>query len=254
MSNTSKDKRKYNQRRFQNTELTLGGEKIYIHPAVKLALAWIVFILILIVFISVVKKGAEPEEQVSNSPENSTQAAQQKDTTEPASTDEGGTQKQITTPMEMDADPDLNQFVADYLTAVSSCDADTLKSMVTDPTVYDDMSVLEARTSYVQGYINLKCYSKAGPEENSLIVFAVTNMSLVGIDTAPMEFMTLYIEKTDTGYIINNYTQSDDVEAYIDTLKQDSDIQAVMRDIETYNANAIENDEGLKAFYEMLSQ
>lgn len=264
MNDTSKkpkNKKKYKKKQFRNTEITIGGEKFMIPPVVKLAGAWFVFVLVLVLFISTVKKqnGKTPNKDTAVN-----QTGQEAQSGQPATdeagqpvTDSSGNQassEQITTPMEVSADPDLNQFVADYLTALTACNADQLKTMVTDPTVYDDMSGLQARAQYIQSYINLKCYTKAGPTENTIVVFVVTNTTLANIATAPMDFMTLYIEKNGNGYVINNYTQSDDVKAYIETLKQDSDIQAVMRDIETYNSMAIENDAGLKAFYQMLGQ
>lgn len=255
MSGTQKNpehKGKYNQKRFQNTEITLGGEKIMIPPFVKLLGAWIIFILVLVLFISTVKKQGDQKSAADPVGQQTGQSAT--DEAGQAIPDDTTAPQQVTTPMEVSADPDLNQFVADYLTAMTTCNADALKTMVTDPTVYDDMSSLIARAQYIKAYINLKCYTKAGPVENSQIVFVVTNTTLANIATAPMDFMTLYIEKTETGYIINNYTQSDDVKAYIETLKQDSDIQAVMRDIETYNSMAIENDADLRAFYQMLGQ
>lgn len=258
ISKKTKNKKKYSQKRFHNTEITLGGEKITIPPVLKLLGAWVVFVLVLVIFISTVKKQNDKtpgDNTVANQTGQEGQAATD-ETGQPVSDSSGGTTapEQITTPMQESADPDLNQFVADYLTAMTTCNAEALKQMVTDPTVYDDMSSLQARAQFIQAYINLKCYTKAGPVENSLIVFAVTNTTLANIATAPMDFMTLYIEKIETGYVINNYTQSDDVKAYIETLKQDSDIQAVMRDIETYNSMAIENDADLKAFYQMLGQ
>ncbi len=250
MANTSKDKKEYNQKRFQNTEIKLGGEKISIHPAIKLVFAWIVFFLVLTLFIFAVKNKDADTKKDNTVTADDTSSEQAQDT---ADTGEAAAD-QITTPMEVDADPNLNEFIAQYLQALAACDADTLKTMVTDASVYDDISVLQARAQYIQGYTDLKCYSKAGPSDDTLVVFVVTNLTLANISTAPMDFTTLYINKTESGYIINNYTQSDDVKAYIETLKQDSDIQAVMRDIETYNTSAIESDADLKAFYEMLGQ
>lgn len=259
MSDTSKktkNKKKNNKRQFKNIEITLGGEKFMIPPVFKLMGAWIVFALVLVLFISTVKKQNDAKTTKDDKTANQTGQPATDEAGQPV-TDGSGNQaapEQITTPMEVSADPDLNQFVADYLTALTACNAEQLKTMVTDPTVYDDISGLQARAQFIQSYINLKCYTKAGPVENSLIVFAVTNTTLTNIATAPMDFMTLYVEKRETGYVINNFTQSDDVRAYIETLKKDSDIQAVMRDIETYNSMAIENDADLKAFYQMLGQ
>lgn len=262
MSDTSKktkNKKKNKKRQFKNIEITLGGEKFMIPPVFKLLGAWIVFALVLVLFISTVKKQDDAKTPKDDKTANQTGQPGQAATDEAGQpvTDDSGNQTvpdQITTPMEVSEDPGLNQFVADYLTALTACNAEQLKTMVTDPTVYDDMSGLQARAQFIQSYINLKCYTKAGPVENSLVVFAVTNTTLTNIATAPMDFMTLYVEKTETGYVINNFTQSDDVSAYIETLKRDSDIQAVMRDIETYNTMAIENDADLRAFYQMLGQ
>lgn len=258
MGGSSKDKKKYENRHFQNTEIMLGGEKIYIPPAVKLLCAWVVFFLILFIFISVVKKGAADKPKVPGAEPGSSaegQAYQGSEDIPPPDNAAQGTSgdAQITVPLDVNADPELNQFVAEYLTAMTNCDQAALKSMVTDPSAYDDMSALQARAQFIKGYINLKCYTKQGPAENTLVVFVTTNTTLANIATAPMDFMTLYID-TSAGYMINNYTQPDDVKAYINTLKRDSDIQKVMQDVDTYNTMAMENDADLRAFYEMLGQ
>ncbi|MDE5966980.1 MAG: hypothetical protein K2G89_09120 [Lachnospiraceae bacterium] len=253
MSDSSKKKKKYDDRHFQNTEIMLGGEKLYISPALKLLGAWIVFFLILFIFISVAKKGisGKPDEPGSSVPG---QVSQGSDNMPPDNSSQGTPENaQITVPMDVNADPELNQFVAEYLTAMTNCDQAALKTMVTDPSVYDDMSALQARAQFIKGYINLKCYTKQGPADNTLVVFVTTNTTLANIATAPMDFMTLYID-TSAGYIINNYTQPDDVKAYINTLKRDSDIQKVMQDVDTYNSMAMENDADLRAFYDMLGQ
>lgn len=255
MGDSSKDKKKYEDRHFQNTEIMLGGEKLYISPAVKLLGAWIVFFLILFIFISVAKKGASESPGTEPGSPALGEVSQGSEDMPPPDNAAGGTQDnaQITVPMDVNADPELNQFVAEYLTAMTNCDQAALKAMVTDPSAYDDMSALQARAQFIKGYINLKCYTKQGPADNTLVVFATTNTTLANIATAPMDFMTLYID-TSAGYMINNYTQPDDVKAYINTLKRDSDIQKVMQDVDTYNSMAMENDADLRAFYEMLGQ
>lgn len=222
----------------------------------KLVAAWVVFFLAMIIFVSVIKGHQTQKKPAKTDPASGTVATETSTDAsgQPISTDTDTTAGQITTPMVESQDETLNQFVATYLNAMTACDQAALQSMVTDPTVYNDMTALQARAQYIQAYNNMKCYVKAGPDANSQIVFVVTNTTIANVNTAPMDFMTLYIEITESGYKINNYTLSDDIKNYIETLKQDSDIQAVMHDIETYNSMAINNDAGLKAFYQMLGQ
>lgn len=253
-----KDTKKNQDSMFRDTEITISGEKIYISPTLKLIFAWTIFFALLFVFILVVRDDSKKDDKKTDSTtqENVSDTSVTNDD-EIGSTDakatnvDGGS---TTVPMEVNAYPEVNALVNSYLTATVSCDAAILKSIVTNPAEFDDMTALQARAQFIQGYTNVQCYTKTGPETDSFVVFVVSNTTIANIATAPMDFMTLYVQKTENGYVINNNTLTDDITGYINSVKQDSDIQQVMQEVANYNTQAVESDADLKAFYEMLGQ
>lgn len=252
-----KDTKKNQDSMFRDTEITISGEKIYISPTLKLVFAWTIFFALLFVFILVVRDDSKQDDKKTDS---TTQASvsdtSAEDGGENGSTDAPATNVDSgsTVPMEANAYPEVNALVNAYLTATVSCDAAILKSIVTNPSEFDDMSALQARAQFIQGYANVQCYTKTGPETDSFVVFVVSNTTIANIATTPMDFMTLYVQKTENGYVINNNILTDDVTGYINSVKQDSDIQQVMQEVTNYNTQAVASDADLKAFYEMLGQ
>ncbi len=252
-----KDTKKNQDSMFRDTEITISGEKIYISPTLKLIFAWTIFFALLFVFILVVRDDSKKDDKKTDSTtqENVSDTSVTNDD-EIGSTDVKATNVDgsTTVPMEVNAYPEVNALVNSYLTATVSCDAAILKSIVTNPAEFDDMTALQARAQFIQGYTNVQCYTKTGPETDSFVVFVVSNTTIANIATAPMDFMTLYVQKTENGYVINNNTLTDDITGYINSVKQDSDIQQVMQEVTNYNTQAVANDADLKAFYEMLGQ
>ncbi|MBR6221819.1 MAG: hypothetical protein IKQ71_00120 [Lachnospiraceae bacterium] len=210
------------------------------NPVIKLVIGWVLFIVALLVFIFVIK----PMNKKDNGLDNIKVEKNEESSTEGVSI----------VPMETDAYPELNQFITTFLNATTACDQQALQSMVTDPAVYDDMSTLQSRAKFLIEYNNIKCYTKKGPADNTFIVFVVTNTVLKDINTAPMDFMTFYVIQNESGYVINNGALSEEENNYIATIKKDADIQEIMKKISVYNDQAVENDEGLKAFYDMLGK
>lgn len=235
-----------NKAHFEDTELRFGSEKLYINPKMKLAIAWILFLVVCVIFVFAVK-GKSDEKETDIAGNTSTENAAG------AENAEGGAYQM--TPYELDAYPDLNTFIQQYLDAMVACDGETLKTLVLDGTQYDDMSALIARAEFIKGYTNLHCYTKPGYVENSYIVFAVTNTAIANVTTQPMDIMVLYVLKDETGaYKINNYTLDDQTKLYISNAKQDQDIQEVMAQIDANNSQAATQDPTLQAFYDMLGQ
>ncbi len=210
------------------------------NPFIGLAFGWIFFIIAFLVFIFVIKPMNKKEDALDN--------------VKLAESEEASTEGVSIVPMEVDAYPELNQFITTFLNATTACDQAALQSMVTDPTPYADMTTLQSRAQFLVEYNNIKCYTKKGPADNTFIVFVVTNTVLKDINTAPMDFMTFYVIQNESGYVINNGALSEEENNYIATIKKDADIQEIMKKISAYNDQAVENDEGLKAFYDMLGK
>ena len=155
---------------------------------------------------------------------------------------------------EVDADPEINQLIRNYYTAYASCDQKTLQSLVVDPTQFDDMSILEKKAEIVTAYDNLKVYTIPGLNENSKVVYVLSNLSIVNVISKPLDISKppLYVVKKEGGYLIDNTTLSSDVQNLFESLNQKEDIQKLMQQVKDDQQKCAAEDETFKDFYERL--
>ncbi|MCR5104133.1 MAG: hypothetical protein K6B68_06720 [Eubacterium sp.] len=138
------------------------------------------------------------------------------------------------------ANQDINALIITYLSATASSDQAILKSCVTDPSQFDDMSVIQEQSKIITSYSNINCYSVEGKNPNETVVYAVANISIAGISSTPLDMLgPYYIVKDGNQYLIDNRELSPDIQKYMSKVEKDEDIQ------ELYGT--VKNDEDAKA-------
>ena len=154
------------------------------------------------------------------------------------------------------ADPDINRLISDYYSAYAACDQKALQSMVTDPSIFDDMSIVEKKADVVTAYNNLKIYTIPGLKESETVAYVLTNISIANVVSQPLDIIRppLYIVKSDGKYLIDNSTLSTDILNYINTLDQKEDIAALMKMVREDQEKCLAEDETFKKFYDRLNQ
>lgn len=60
---------------------------------------------------------------------------------------------------ETNANLDINSLIIEYYAALAVCDQDKLKTYVTDPSQFDDMTVYQQRSAVIKAYSNVNCYT-----------------------------------------------------------------------------------------------
>ena len=105
------------------------------------------------------------------------------------------------------ANPDINALIITYLSAMASSDQDILKSCVTDPSKFDDMSVVQSQSKIITSYSNINCYTVQGIKKSDTIVYAVANISIVGIESTPLDMLGPF-------YIVDKNGETADLRAY----------------------------------------
>ncbi len=150
------------------------------------------------------------------------------------------------------ADIEINATVGDYFTALNACDKEWLKTMVTDPSQFDDMSYYEMLSQLVKAYYNINCYSVDGLNENEVLVFVTYNLEIDGLDTKPMDIQTFYmIKNADGTYTINN-SPSDEINDYIFKVQSDEDIQEIYKSVRDNVEKCKEDDPEFAALWNKL--
>ena len=153
---------------------------------------------------------------------------------------------------EKNSDSKVTILVRKYLTALTDCDQQTLKSLVTDPSQFDNMTIYISRSNNVTNYSDIDCYILPGMTDNSYLCYAVSYVSLKGVKSTPMDIMVFYIVNVDGEYLINNEVDPK-IQDYIDQKTLEKDIQDVYRMVKEDEDRCYEEDETLRKFYDRIS-
>lgn len=225
--------RKWKKAHLTDSEFKIGKETVYFNPTVKLTVAWVVFILVVILAFMIsnnVKKKSNEKHTDMNSKE-----------------------EMSYTPFEKNQYPEINTFVENYLNALTNCDIATISSMVVDGSQYN-ADILAKRKEYITGYSNVVCYTKPGLDDNSYIVYAVVNTQIIGVDIQPLSLHQFYLTKNESGNWIHNnmIANNPEIEEYLNKIDRDEDVVKLYQTVDQNNTESAQSDESLKAFYEKI--
>lgn len=225
---------KFDKLHLQDTEIKTTGETVYINPAVKLAIAWGIFLIAFILFLVIGKPFAKESE--------------------PGTDDNGEIiSNQEYVPFERNEYPEVNSFVENYLKATISADINVISTMVVDPSQFD-VERLQLKKDLVLNYSNVDCYTKPGLSEGSYIVYAVVNTQIKGVDIQPLSLHQFYLIPNEYGGLLQYNTASTDpeIDAYMNQIERDPDVVELYERVIQNNEEAAQKDEALKAFYESI--
>ena len=154
---------------------------------------------------------------------------------------------------ETNANLDINSLIIEYYAALAVCDQNKLKSVVTDPSQFDDMTVYQQRSAVIKAYSNVNCYTMPGYTEDATLVYVTSTLSLANITSVPLNINRFYVLKTADGYKIDNSALSQEVTNYIETQSQSNDIQNLYRAVQDNVNSCIANDSAFAEFYNTIS-
>jgi len=158
---------------------------------------------------------------------------------------------------EVDQYPEINTLINNYYTYYASNDVDNLKTVAT-PVSAMEISYINAFTPYVEGYQNVKCYTKKGMEEGSYIVSAELDIKFKDVETAAPGLDFFYVRTDESGklYIDNLYSQfnlsnqelelDDTIVEFINEFETEDDVVALQNEVQSRYEAAIEGDNNLK--------
>ena len=152
------------------------------------------------------------------------------------------------------ANQDINALIITYLNAMARCDQDTLKSCVTNPSQFNNMTNIQSQSKIITNYNNINCYTVNGLDEDSTIVYAVSNISIVSIESTPLDMLgPYYVVKKDGEYLIDNSMHSEEVVEYMEKVNKTTDIQELYRMVKEDEDKCAEQDPAFKEFIERLN-
>lgn len=145
---------------------------------------------------------------------------------------------------------DILEVITEYYTARADKDYDTLEELCQ---VFDEKtrSEIESQDAAIESYSNIITYSKAGMTEDAYVVYVYFDAKVTGIDTLAPSLRELYlITDEDGNLIISDKDSNAEQKAYIESLRTDDDVQALIDDVEEKAEAAQAQDEALKNFVE----
>ncbi len=153
----------------------------------------------------------------------------------------------------VNSDPEVNTLIKIYLIALASSDQASLKSCVTTPTQYDNMSLVEDRSEIIKNYENINCYYVEGPEPDSYIVYTIMNITIQNVNSKPLDiYKPFHVVKVDGKYLIDNAAQSQELQDYIAKLGMEKDIQDLYKMVKDDQQSLAANDPTLAEFMDKL--
>lgn len=143
-------------------------------------------------------------------------------------------------------------LVKKYYNAAAQKDITTLQSIV-DPW-NDEVKESVLQNDIIESYENISTYSKKGPVDKSYVVFAYYEGKVANINTLVPSLSMLYLTTSEDGsLVVSDRSVSQEVADYIETVRTDADVQALVADVDEQCENAKASDPALKEFMDSLT-
>ena len=124
--------------------------------------------------------------------------------------------------------------------------------MVTEPSSFDDMTVYEGRAEVISDYNNILCYAIEGYNKNEVIVYAVFNIKINGVDSSPLDIMQFYLVQENGKYKINNGALPNKTKNYVIKVDESDAVQKLYTMVKEDNENLLATDPTFAEFYKKL--
>lgn len=212
--------------------------KDFISKNIRYIVIGVLFVILVIVIIAFVKKGANESADTSQD----TSSLYLPETTVDVPTDD----------FEVDAYPTVNSLLESYLNAYAAGDADTVASL-SNVLSEEERVKIQVQAKYVEGYSDYKVYTKPGPQPNSYFAFVTYNIKFAGLDNGVPALSSLYVCTNDTGALyVNKSEPTEDEKAYFQNVAIQPDADKLCQDVEVAYNEALEKDDAAAAFMPTL--
>ena len=152
-------------------------------------------------------------------------------------------------PMEKDAIPEINELVHTYYQAMVEGDTDTMGRLMYK---LDDTEILRAKetSKYLESYPTVEVYTKAGPKEDTYMVYVYTEVKFRDYDTAIPGLKTYYVCRNEDGeyYFNEDGEEDDDILNYIRELNLQDDCVDLNNKVAAAYNDMMADDEKLREF------
>lgn len=151
---------------------------------------------------------------------------------------------------EVNAYPEINMLITEFLSHIVSGNEDGLRTLVLDPNA--SMEQYMNRALYITEFSNINCYTLSGYSEKDTIVYVTYNITIPEVESKPIDIQQFYVINTDYGYRIDNTTPSVEVATYINEQNLTESVQELYESIKNSIDQSLIDDPTFAAFYEEI--
>ncbi len=159
-----------------------------------------------------------------------------------------GTETAAVVPLEEDANPKVCELINEYYQAAALGDTAKIQELVHTYS-QETLIYLEKISNYIEEYRDVKCFTKAGPIENSYVVYASYETKFKDMETL-VPGVSPYLVYADEGgsYYIYEGDVDEEVNLYLEEISAQDDVVDLMNRVQVSFNEAVVEDETLNNF------
>lgn len=150
--------------------------------------------------------------------------------------------------LQENAYPEVNHLIQVYYQALAEGDLDTIRSIKNHTEEKEEIKI-QKKSEFIDSYPTVNVYTKKGPEEGSLVVYAQYEVKFLNYDTTAPGLNTFYVCKNEDGsYYINDGELDEEAVEYLKAISAQNDVIDLFNTIQVKYNETKESDENLSAF------
>ena len=157
-------------------------------------------------------------------------------------------------PLEENSHPEVNAVIEAYYQAAAQGDTEQLGALARG--IGKEMLIyLQKRSAYIDTYQNLVCYTKAGLEEGSYVVYASYDVKFYDMETpVPGVSPHLVQQDQDGTYYIYEGEVAPEVDSYLKEISAQDDVVDLCNRVQVRYDEAVAEDEALSQFLDQMTE
>lgn len=154
-------------------------------------------------------------------------------------------------PLAENAYTNVNELMNRFYKALADGDLETVKS-VKDYSSDKDLITYEKKSEFIEGYDDIKCYTKSGVEENSYFVYVTYAVKIKDIATKAPGLNAFYVYTAEDGNLKIDGDTEENIRAAFKLVTSQDDVVDLYNKIDVNYKEAIASDDTLEQFMESL--
>lgn len=174
---------------------------------------------------------------------------QEEDTSEAVPESQSGV---MDTPLLENAYPEINELIGRYYQAAAVGDIETINSL-RDFSEQTELLQIQEKSKYLEGYEDINCYTKPGPEEDSFVVYVTYYAKFSEVEQRVCGLNTYVVCRNESGYYIHDCTGDEAMREYRTSVTKQDDVVDLFNRVQVEYNETVTGNEELAAFLTELS-